>query len=91
MTGETSIVLTRKINAEETFIRDLPKICKSIVGIDASQHYAFPMFQEKSTGLGGATFSDSFLKAYKASETKGFFTYEWFDSAHKLEIQKLPP
>ena len=72
MTGETSIVLTRKINMEETFIRDLPNNCKSIVGIDASQPYAFSMFQEMSTGLGGATFSDSFLKAYKASETKVF-------------------
>ena len=30
--------------------------------------------------LGGATSLDSFLKAYKTSETKGFFPYEWFDS-----------
>ena len=29
--------------------------------------------------LGGATSLDSFLKAYKTSETKGFFPYEWFD------------
>ena len=35
--------------------------------------------------LGGATSLDSFLKAYKASETKGFFQYEWFDSSDKLE------
>ena len=35
--------------------------------------------------LGGATSLDSFLEAYKASETKGFLPYEWFDSADKLE------
>ena len=29
--------------------------------------------------LGEATCLDSFLKAYKTSETKGFFPYEWFD------------
>ena len=41
--------------------------------------------------LGGATSLDSFLKAYKASETKGFFPYEWFDSPDKLESEELPP
>ena len=29
--------------------------------------------------LGGATGLDSFVKAYKTLETKGFFPYEWFD------------
>ena len=41
--------------------------------------------------LGGATTLDSFLKAYKASETKGFFPYEWFDSPDKLDCTELPP
>ena len=41
--------------------------------------------------LGGATSLDFFLKAYKASETKGFFPYEWFDSPDKLESEELPP
>ena len=40
--------------------------------------------------LGGATTLDSFLKAYKASETKGFFPYEWFDSPDKLDCTELP-
>ena len=35
--------------------------------------------------LGGATSLGSFLKAYKASELKKFFPYEWFDSANELE------
>ena len=34
--------------------------------------------------LGGATSLDSFLKAYKTSETKGFFPYEWFDHSDKM-------
>ena len=41
--------------------------------------------------LGGATSLDSFLKAYKTSETKGFFPYEWFDCPQKMSNSKLPP
>ena len=41
--------------------------------------------------LGGATSLDSFLKAYKASETRGFFPYECFDNPEKLDFPKLPP
>ena len=41
--------------------------------------------------LGGATTLDNFLKAYGASEEKGFFPYEWFDSVEKLNDTPLPP
>ena len=41
--------------------------------------------------LGGLTSLDSFLKAYKTSETKGFFPYEWFDHPDKLQNPELPP
>ena len=41
--------------------------------------------------LGGATSLDSFLKAYKTNETKGFFPYEWFDSPNKIDATFLPP
>ena len=41
--------------------------------------------------LGGVTSLDSFLKAYKISETKGFFPYEWFDHPDKLQNKELPP
>ena len=34
--------------------------------------------------LGGATSLKSFLEAYKTSETKGFFPYEWFDCPQKM-------
>ena len=41
--------------------------------------------------FGGATSFASFLKAYKAEETKGFFTYEWFYNLEKLNNKELPP
>ena len=41
--------------------------------------------------LGGATNLDSFLKAYKTSETKGFLPYEWFDHPDKMQNPELPP
>ena len=40
--------------------------------------------------FGGATSPDSFLKAYKTSETKGFFPYEWFDHPDKMQNPELP-
>ena len=40
--------------------------------------------------IGGATTLDSFSKAYESSETKGFFPYEWFDCATKLDNEHLP-
>ena len=40
--------------------------------------------------LGGATSLDSFLKAYKTAETKGFFLYEWFDCPQKMNNSELP-
>ena len=41
--------------------------------------------------LGGATSLDSFLKAYKTSETKSFFPYEWFDHPDKMQNTELSP
>ena len=41
--------------------------------------------------LGGATNLDFFLKAYKASETKRFFSYEWFVNPEKLDFTELSP
>ena len=40
--------------------------------------------------LGGAGCLDSFLKAYKTSEAKGFLTYGWFDYPDKMQNTKLP-
>ena len=41
--------------------------------------------------LGGATSLDSFLKAYKTAETKGFFPYEWLVCPQKMSNGELPP
>ena len=41
--------------------------------------------------LAGATSLDSFLKAYKTAETKGFFPYECFDCPQKMSNSELPP
>ena len=38
----------------------------------------------------GASYSQ-FLRAYGVDEEKGFFPYEWFDCAAKLDYPRLPP
>ena len=49
--GGPSIVFTRKAVVDETFIRKSGNVCKSIVGIDASQLYPYSMCQPMPTGL----------------------------------------
>ena len=51
MVGGPSIVLTRKAVVDETFIRNSRNICKSMVGIDASQLYPYSMCQPMPTAL----------------------------------------
>ena len=51
MVGGPSIVFTRKTVVDETFILNSRNICKSIVGIDASQLYPYSMCQPMPTGL----------------------------------------
>ena len=49
--GGPSIVFTRKAVVDKTFIRKSTNLCKSTVGIDASQLYAYSMCQPMPTGL----------------------------------------
>ena len=49
--GGPSIVFTRKAVVDETFIRKSTNLCKSIIGIDASQLYPYSMCQPMPTGL----------------------------------------
>ena len=48
--GAPSIIFTRKAVVDETFIRKSINICKSIVGIDASQQYPYSMCQPMPSG-----------------------------------------
>ena len=41
--------------------------------------------------LVGAISLESFLKAYKTTETKGFFPYEWIKCPEKMNKKELPP
>ena len=49
--GGPSIVFTRKAVVKETFIRKTSNVCKSIVGIDASQLYHYSICPPMPTGL----------------------------------------
>ena len=51
MVGVPSIVFTRKALVDESFIRKSSNLCKSNVGIDASQLYPYSMCQRMPTGL----------------------------------------
>ena len=51
MVGGPSIVFTRKSVVDENFIRKSSNLCKSIVGIDASQLYPYPMCVSMPTGF----------------------------------------
>ena len=51
MVGGPSIFFTRKAVVDKTFIRKSTNLCKSIVGIDASQLYPHSMCQPMPNGL----------------------------------------
>ena len=49
--GDPTIVFIRKAVVDEYFIRKLTNLCKSIVGIDASQLHPYSTCQQMPTGL----------------------------------------
>ena len=49
--GGPSIVFTRRAVVDKTFIRKSADMCKSFVGIDASQQYPYSMCQPMPTGF----------------------------------------
>ena len=51
MTGGPSTVFTRNAVVEQTYVRNSSDVCKTVVGVDASQIYAFSMCQEMPTGF----------------------------------------
>ena len=70
MTGGPSIVFTRKAVVDQTYIRNSENICKSIVGIDASQLYPFSICQEMPTGLYTRWELDRNSQKFKARNNK---------------------
>ena len=75
-------ILVNERDLEPTFIRKANQfICFKFGDIQPLDIMNF---------LGGATNLDSFLNAYKTSETKRFFPYEWFDYPDKMHNAELP-
>ena len=72
--GGPYIVFTRKAVVDETFIRKSTNICKSIVGIDASQLYPYSMCQPMPIGLYTRWDIDSETSRYtpRQNKTHGF-------------------
>ena len=61
---------TRKAIVDETFIRKSENICKSIVGIDASQLYPYPMCQTMPTALCKRWNNDSEISRFTPRQNK---------------------
>ena len=70
MVGGPSIVFACKAVVEATFIRKSSNLCKSIVGIDASQLYPYSMCQPMPTGLYTRWEYDSETKRFTARQNK---------------------
>ena len=70
MTGGPSIVFTRKAVVGETYIRDSANVCKTIVGIDASQLYPYSMCQPMPSGLYTRWEFDQDLQRFKPRQNK---------------------
>ena len=70
MTGGPSIFFIRKAVVHETFIRNSSNICKSIVGIDASQLSPFSTCQDTPTGLYTRWEFDTDMQKFKARHNR---------------------
>ena len=70
MVGGPSFVFTRKAVVDETFIHKSSNLCKSIVGIDASQLCPYSICQPMPTGLYTRWEYDSENKRFTARQNK---------------------
>ena len=70
MTGGPLILFTRKAVVDETFIRDSSNVCKSIVGIDASQLYPYSICQDMPTGWYTRWEFDSDMQKFKTRHNR---------------------
>ena len=70
MVGGPSNVFTRRAVVDETFIPDSGIICKSFVGIDASQMYPYSMCQPMPIGLYTRWEYDTECNRFKPQQSK---------------------
>ena len=70
MTGGPSIAFARKAVVDEILIRNSSNVCKSIVGMDASQVYPFSKCQDKPTGLYTRWEFDTDMQKFKAGHNR---------------------
>ena len=87
MVGGPSIVFTRRAVVDETFIHKSQNVCKSIVGIDASQLYPFSMCQSMPTGLSTRYEYDSDSQRFKPRQNKT----RSFENMVMSSFQRLRP
>ena len=80
LTGRPSIIFTRYAKVGETKIRESENMCKSIVGIDASQLYPFSMTKDMPTGLYTKwEFNEDTSKFYPKRNWRSFFEQQVID------------
>ena len=93
MVGGPSIVFTRKAVVDETFKRKSSNLCKSVVGIDASQLYPYSMCQPMHTGLYTRSENDSETKRFTARQNKSrsFENMMHDDKEVKIQTRVLLP
>ena len=70
MTGGSSIFFTLKAVNDQTYIRNSSNMCRTKIGIDASQLYPFSMCQEMRTGLYTIWEYDSETDRFKARNNR---------------------
>ena len=87
MVGGPSIVSTRKALVVETFIRKSTNLCKSFVGIDASQLYLYSMCQPRPTGLYTRWAYESKTQRFTPRQNK----LRYFESVVLPFFQRLRP
>ena len=96
MVGGPSIVFTRKAIVDEIFIRKSSNLCKSIVGIDASQLHPYSMYQPMPAGLYTRWEYDSETKRVtvrqnksRSFENKVLSYFQQVDQIAKLRVASL--
>ena len=67
-----SMVFTRKVVVDQTHMRNATSVCKSIVGMYASQRYPYSMCQPMPTGLYAKYEFDAYLQKFKPRQNKSW-------------------